>query len=86
MGFPMPALFAWAAALSEFVGGLLLAAGLFTRLSAASIFFTMCVAAFVAHAKDPWQTKELAFAYWAVSASFIMTGGGKYSLERMFKK
>jgi putative oxidoreductase len=49
MGFPLPALFAWAAALSEFLGGLLMAVGLFTRWAAAFAAFTMLVAAFVRH-------------------------------------
>jgi putative oxidoreductase len=49
MGFPLPALFAWAAALTEFAGGLALAAGLFTRWSAALLACTMVVAGFVRH-------------------------------------
>lgn len=34
LGFPTPAAVAWAAGLSELVGGLLIAAGLFTRPAA----------------------------------------------------
>jgi len=49
MGFPVPVVFAWAAALSEVVGGLLMALGLFTRWAAAFAAFTMLVAAFVRH-------------------------------------
>lgn len=49
MGFPMAVAFAWAAALSEFLGGLLIAAGLFTRVSAALCAATMFVAAVVRH-------------------------------------
>jgi putative oxidoreductase len=49
LGFPVPILFAWAAALAEFAGGLALAAGLFTRWSAGFAVFTMFVAAFVQH-------------------------------------
>ena len=45
MGFPAPALFAWAAALAEFGGGLLVFLGLASRLAAASAAFTMLVAA-----------------------------------------
>lgn len=49
LGFPMPALFAWAAALAEFGGGLLVALGLGTRVAAAFAAFTMAVAAFGRH-------------------------------------
>jgi putative oxidoreductase len=49
LGFPAPALFAWAAALSEFAGGLLVALGLGTRIAAGFAAVTMAVAAFVRH-------------------------------------
>ena len=49
LGFPMPAAFAWAAALGEFLGGLLVTLGLFTRVGASLAAFTMFVAAFLQH-------------------------------------
>ena len=49
MGFPLPLLFAWLAALSEFAGGICLILGLGTRLAALFVSFTMLVAAFLAH-------------------------------------
>lgn len=49
LGFPMPGVFAWAAALGELVGGLMVALGLFTRVGAALAAFTMFVAAFLQH-------------------------------------
>jgi len=49
MGFPAPAVFAWAAALSEFAGGLCIALGLFTPWAAGFAAFTMFVAGFVRH-------------------------------------
>lgn len=49
MGFPVPVLFAWAAALSELAGGIAIAFGLFTRWAAALAASTMFVAAFVRH-------------------------------------
>ena len=47
LGFPMPGLFSWAAALSEFVGGIFLALGVWPRIVAALCAVTMFVAAFV---------------------------------------
>jgi putative oxidoreductase len=49
MGFPLPLFFAWAAALSETVGGTLVTLGLFTRVAAAFCAITMAVAAFARH-------------------------------------
>ena len=49
LGFPLPGLFAWAAALAEFLGGLCVALGLGTRVAAALAGFTMFVAAFLRH-------------------------------------
>lgn len=49
LGFPLPALFAWAAALAEFVGGLAVTFGLGTRIAAAFAAVTMFVAAFGRH-------------------------------------
>ena len=49
IGFPAPVAFAWAAALTELVGGLLIAAGLATRVAAALAAFVMAVAGFLRH-------------------------------------
>jgi putative oxidoreductase len=49
LGFPAPGLFAWAAALAEFVGGLCVALGLGTRVASGFAAFTMLVAAFGRH-------------------------------------
>src|SRR5262245_1126681 len=49
MGFPLPVVFAWAAALSDCLGGLLVALGLLTPWAAGFAAFTMLVAAFGRH-------------------------------------
>lgn len=81
MGFPAPLFFAWAAALSEFLGGIFAALGLKTRVAAFFVFTTMSVAAFVHHASDPLQVRELALAYWTMAGTLIFTGGGTFSLD-----
>ncbi len=86
MGFPLPALFAWMAALSELVGGLLVALGAFTRYAAFFIFCTMTVAAFIAHAGDPFTGKEKALLYWTLSIALMLMGGGRYAVERLIKR
>lgn len=85
MGFPLPIAFAWAAILAEFLGGIMLALGLLTRPSAFLIASTMGVAAFVAHASDPFKSKELAMAYLFAGILFICTGGGRFSIDKLIK-
>lgn len=86
MGFPLPIVFAWAAALSEFIGGVLIALGLFTRYSAFFLAITMAVAGFIVHGADPFGTKELAFFYLAGSTLLVFTGAGSFSLDRIIRK
>lgn len=81
MGFPAPGLLALLAALSEFLGGLLLAVGLLTRPAAIMILTTMLVAALKVHAADPFMKKELAFAMAIVAAAILLAGPGRYSLD-----
>lgn len=86
IGFPMPEFFAWNAALAEFLGGLLLVLGLLTRPAAAAIAFTMLIAAFVVHAADPYQVKEMAFLYLFIALFFMIMGPGRYSVDRLLNK
>ncbi|MGB3541631.1 DoxX family protein [Rubrivirga sp.] len=86
MGFPIPIVFAWAAALSEFLGGLLIALGLLTRPAALMLAITMAVAAFVRHAADPFSTKELALVYLAASLALLATGAGRYAIDRALRR
>lgn len=85
MGFPFPEVFAWAAALSEFAGGICIVLGLFTRWAALFVFGTMSVAAFVAHQTDPLKVKELALAYWTMAGTLILTGGGSLGLDKKLR-
>ena len=86
MGLPAPEFMAWSAALSEFVGGILIAIGLFTRPAAFFVMITMFVAAFVAHASDPFSVKELALAYLTMAGAIVLLGGGKLSLDGLMCK
>lgn len=101
LGFPLPGLFAWAAALAEFLGGLCVALGLGTRVAAAFAGFAMFVAAFVRHhafqhllvavgamraseeTVRSWGNPELALLYLLAFATLVLTGGGRFSLDRV---
>ena len=86
LGFPLPLAFAWGAGLTELLGGLLIASGLFTRWSALFLGFTMAVAAFGRHASDPFNVKEMALLYFFASVLIALQGAGKYSLDRIVRK
>jgi len=86
MGFQYPAYFAWGAALSEFVGGLLLMLGFATRLAGFFVLVTMGVAIFVRHAADPFAAKELACVYAAIAGTLFLTGAGKISFDGFISK
>lgn len=84
LGFPAPWLLAPLAAFSEFFGGLLLALGLFSRVAAVSIVVTMISAAFFVHAGDPFNKRELALAFAVAALAVLLSGPGRYSLDRRF--
>ncbi len=84
MGFPVPVVFAAAAALTQFLGGALVAVGFATRPAAFMILTVMCFAAFLRHAGQPFGAKELALAYASVSLALIFTGPGRLSLDSLF--
>lgn len=86
MGFPLPTLFAWGAALAELVGAGLVALGLWTRPAAWSVALTMFVAAFIRHAADSFQVKELAILYFAVFVFFAFFGAGRWSVDAAMRK
>ena len=79
LGFPAPAYFATGAALLEFVGGLMLAAGLFTRTVAGGLAVTMAVAVF--HHLTGDMDFEMATLYLVLSLLFLAHGGGRLSVD-----
>lgn len=85
MGFPYPEYFAWAAALSELVGGAFLILGFGTRVAALCIAGTMAVALWSNRAGG-WKDMELAALYLAPALFFVLAGPGKKSLDALFFK
>ena len=85
MGFPLPALFAWAAALSEFLGGLLLALGLLTRPAALFVALTMATAFFLSHGGS-FGEGEKALLFLVAALALLAAGGGRYAIDRVFRR
>ncbi|MCX7929512.1 MAG: DoxX family protein [Chlorobi bacterium] len=84
LGLPAP--LGWAAALTEFVGGALLVFGFLVRPAALATAVVMAVAAFGAHASDPWSRKEFALCYFVLSIAIAIAGAGDYSLDARLRQ
>lgn len=85
MGFPAPTAAAWISALTEFLGGILLAIGLCTRPAAFFIAFNMAVAAFAVNGGG-FDKMELPLFYFFVALAFLFVGGGRFSIDRAIRK
>lgn len=56
--------------------------GWWTRLAVIPLIITMLVAAFIVHGADPWGRKEMAILYLMPFLTLLITGPGRYSLDR----
>ena len=97
--YHIPAFLGHLAAWTEFVGAILLIAGLFTRVDAFLLAATMFVAAFVVQLPDalfevpanairPFvaiRGIETPLAMFAICAALALTGGGKYSVDWLLR-
>ena len=71
---------------AEFFCAFLVLIGFLTRLAAIPILINMCVAYFVAHAGADFAIRELSCIFLLLSLAVIITGGGKYSVDRLVFK
>lgn len=83
LGFPVPFFFAWAAVLSEVVGGAFLVLGLFTRGAGLAVGITMLVAAFMQKAGDPLWEKLPALGILWVAVYAVVLGSGRFGLDAL---
>ena len=60
--------------------------GFLYRLSLLPMIFTMSIAAFVIHAKDPFSAKELALLYLFVFIMMYILGPGSFAADWFFAK
>jgi putative oxidoreductase len=80
LGFPIPLFFAALSTITEFIGGLLFAAGLYTRYVALFILINMSVAVYRHVVTD--MRYELAALFLLISLYILIKGAGRYSLDR----
>jgi putative oxidoreductase len=87
-----PKYLAYAAAGSEFGGGILLMIGFLTRLAAIPVAFTMGVAAFKVHghafslAAKPVPGMEFALTLMVIAIGLIFTGPGWFAIDALFRR
>ena len=87
LGIPGPAVFwGFMASVAESVGALLLLLGGFTTVASFLVVSTMGVAAFVAHAGDPFARRELALFFFFTAILYMVKGGGRYSLDTLLRR
>ncbi|MFM9997204.1 MAG: DoxX family protein [Phycisphaerales bacterium] len=83
LSVPMPGVSAWLAALAEFVGGIMVALGVYPRLAALPFAFTMFVACFTAHAGH-WSGEkgmEFPFTLGVVLVAIALIGPGRHTIH-----
>ncbi|PCH78862.1 MAG: DoxD-like family protein [Planctomycetota bacterium] len=81
-GWPLPQPFAWVAALTELVGGVLVTLGLYTRYAAVPAIATMAVALIQVHPGNPYESGgELPLLYLVGLVVITLTGPGRYSVD-----
>lgn len=67
---------------AEFVCGILVALGLFTRAALVPLIITMVVAVFIVHADDPFSKQEFGLLFLVPYITLFLTGPGKFSLDK----
>ena len=81
-----PALSLQLTILAEFFCAILLLVGFMSRLSLIPLMITMSVAAFIAHADDPFGSKEKPLLFLLIFIFLFFAGPGKYSVDGQIKK
>ncbi len=74
------------AVFAEFLCSLLVMLGFGTRLAVIPLIVTMAVAAFITHGADPFGRKELALFYLVAYVVLLLSGSGKFSVDRLIGK
>lgn len=86
LGIPLPHLMAYVAKGGEFIGGILLACGIITRLGAFLIMANMIVAVTVAGKGMIFSGAELAFCYLLVAMMIFLNAPDAWSVDHLIFK
>ena len=83
--FPIPVFFAYAAALSEFFGGIAILLGVFTKFFATLIAIVMLVA-IIGVKKSHFPSADVETALLAIAIALQLVGPGAYSIAAKWKR
>lgn len=83
MGFPAPAFFAYLVGLVEFLGGIALIVGFFTRLAAGLLSIVMIVALLAVHTKMPFMQAQLPLVLLGATVALKYLGPGAWKVWGM---
>lgn len=83
--FPAPEIMAPLSVWAQFLCGLALVAGLFTRWAALIMVFNFTVAVVMVHLNDDFRAQFPALILIAVNLHFAAAGGGRFALDRLLK-
>lgn len=78
INIPLAGIMAWVVALAEFVGGIAILAGIYTRFAAKLLAIIMIVALLTAHLGGPWKSAELPIALLGGLLAIATIGGGNW--------
>ena len=82
--FPLPLFMAFLAKAGELFGGIMVFTGLFTRIGAFLIVFTMLVATLTANIGKNWGVDgTITVSFFLFAIPLIYWGGGKYALDTL---
>ena len=79
--FPLPSFMAYVGKYTELIGGILLIAGLLTRIVSAALIINMSVIVFVMGTGKILEEEQMPFLLLLLFATFLFSGGGKWSLD-----
>ena len=78
--FPVAAFWAYLVAIVEFVGGIGVLLGVYTKVFGTLLAFNMLVALLVVHTKMPWNSALLPISLFGGAMALMGVGGGKFRL------
>ena len=86
IGIPLPGIMAWVVAIVEFVGGLLILLGAYTKIPHLLLAFIMLVAIITTKLGDGFGAARLDFMLLLANLALFLLGSGRYSIDDILSR